>query len=949
MLNNPKSKFQMRSFIRFFLIQFILLSSVSAFTQTSYLGDEALPRDSAVITGRLDNGLIYYIRPNHKPEKRIEFRLVLNAGSILEDDDQQGLAHFIEHMAFNGTKDFSKNDLVNFLEKSGVNFGADLNAYTGFDQTVFMFQIPSDRNGLVDTAFMILENWAHELSFDHHEIDKERGVVHEEWRLGLGAQDRMMKKYLPVLLKGSRYAERLPIGKMSVIDSCKYSTITRFYHDWYRPDLMAVVVVGDIDPVYAEYQIKQHFKKVKDPENERKRVFYTIPNNGQPLIAVATDKEATGTTVALFRKMNKFYVKTNDNYRTRIKFDLFISMMNARLFEQTQDPESPFLYVGSDYGNFLARSLDAYTMFAAVKENRVDDAITALIHINKQIKRYGFTENELKRQKAEMISNLEKALEEKNKTESRKYVNEYVSNFLNEEPFPGIDYEVDFTKSVLPGITLDEVNQISYYFAKNNGLVVLVTGPEREGIEIPSEKTILDTLMAARHDEVVEYKEENLKTSLIEKPIAGGAIKSKTVNDEFGITEIKLDNGVNVVLKPTHFKNDEILMTSFGFGGTSVVPDEDFVSAYFANPIISMSGVGDFDQVALKKFLTGKDVSVHPEIGKISQGISGKSGKKDLETLFQLTYLYFTRPRKDTTAFKTFISKMVNQFKFMMSNPQAVFYDTLFKLATENSPRTMIIPTVAQLNSIDLNKAYSFFKNQFSNANGYTFVFTGSFNTDSIIPLITKYLGSLPSAEGKGIWKDVAPEFPPGITKAVVYKGTEPKSTVAIMMDEPFNYNPEERLKMKMLMKILNIRMRESMREEQGGVYGVRVRPTMNKYPKKEINMLISWGCAPENVNKLVQTVFLEMDTLKTDGPNEVNLLKAKETAIRGYETNFEKNSYWLNKIKNAWYYNEKLSGLKDIKARVETVTADDLKAMAKRYFDENNYLKVVLMPEEKK
>ncbi len=938
----------MKSFIRIFLIQFILILSVSLFSQEKYLATDPLPQDPDVIVGQLDNGLKYYIRQNHKPEKRVEFRLVVNAGSVLEDDDQQGLAHFIEHMAFNGTKDFSKNDLVNFLEESGVDFGADLNAYTSFDETVYMFQIPSDRQGLLDSAFMILENWAHELSFDPVEIDKERGVVHEEWRLGLGAQDRMMKKYIPIILKNSRYAVRLPIGKMSVIDSCSYDVIHRFYNDWYRPDLMAVVVVGDIDPAYAENQIKNHFQSVNNPDPERERVIYKIPNNGQPLVAVATDKEATFTNVTMFRKMNKLFIKTNDNYRTNIKFDLFISMLNERLYEITQEPDAPFIYAGAYYGGFLSRSLDAYTLSAMVKENRVNDAIKVLMQVNKQIKRYGFTEQEMERQKAAMVDRLDKMLSEKDKTESRVFVNEYVSNYLDQEPFPGIDYEVAYTKSVLPGIKLDAINQVAYYFAKNNGLVVLVTGPEKEGVIIPDEEEVLATLEKARNSEVSEFEEKTVGKSLIKNPLPGGTIVSQSENEEFGITEIKLDNGITVALKPTTFKNDEILMTSFGFGGTSIVPDDDFISAFFAGQILSRSGVGDFDQVALKKFLTGKNVSVHPQIGEISQGIAGKSGKKDLETLFQLAYLYFTQPRKDSTAFKTFLSQMTNQFKFMMSNPQAVFYDTIFKLATQNDPRTIIIPTEEQLKSIDLDKVYSFYKSLFDNADGYTFVFTGNFNKDTILPMITKYLGSLPSHKGETMWRDVSPEFPSGITDVTVHKGTEPKSMAAIMMDESFVNTPADRLKMNMLIKILRIRLRESMREDQGGVYGVSVRPNITKYPKEEINLLVSWGCAPENVDKLVQTVFREMDTLKIKGPNDVNLLKARETATRDYETNFEKNNYWLNKIKTAYFNEENMMTLENIKETINAVTSDDLKEMANRYFNNNNYLKVILMPEEK-
>jgi len=909
--------------------------------------ENKLPKDPQVIVGKLENGLTYYIRQNHKPENRIEFRMVLNAGSILEDDDQQGLAHFIEHMAFNGTEDFDKADLVNFLEKSGLDFGADLNAYTSFDETVYQFQMPSDRPGLVDSAFLVLENWAHKLSLDPVEIDKERGVVREEWRLGLGAQDRMMKKYIPIILKDSRYAERLPIGKMSVIDSCSYVAVERFYNDWYRPDLMAIIVVGDIDPAFAEEKIKSTFGRIKDPVNERERIVYDIPKNDLPLVAIATDKEATSTIAMLIRKLDKFNVKTEDDYRTKLKLDLYIGMLNARFFEEVQDPDAPFLYASSDYSGFLAKSLDAFTMFSVVKENRIDDAIGNMIQQNKRVKRYGFSKEELERQKARMLSNFEKALEEKDKTQSGKYVNEYVSNFLNHEPFPGIEYETDLVKKYLPGITLDEVNQMSYFIGKKDNLIALITAPEEKDVTVPSVEDVLATIESASKKQPEPYKEEALQTSLIQKPLPGGSIVEISKNDEFGTTELLLNNGVRVVLKPTDFKNDEILMTSFGFGGTSLASDEEYISASFANQIMSMSGIGNFNTVELSKFLTGKNVSVNPEIDDLSQGISGRSVKKDLETMFELTYLYFTEPRKDTTAFKTFRAQMTAQFKFMMSNPQAVFYDTIFKLATQNDPRTIVIPTQAQINSIKLDEAYSFYKNRFDNANGFTFVFVGNFKVDSISPLISKYLGSLPFDENTETWRDVDPEFPSGITEAHIHKGTEPKSSVVLMMDEKFDWNVESRLEMGILMKILNIRMRESMREDQGGVYGVQAQPTMQKYPKEEVNILIGWGCAPENVDNLVKTVFAEMDTLQMNGPETVNLEKAKEAMLRDFETNSEENMYWLGKLKNAKYYNEELLSLNRINEIINGISASRIQQLAKKYFNDDHYLKVILMPEE--
>ncbi|MCF6169797.1 MAG: insulinase family protein [Bacteroidales bacterium] len=925
----------------FFVTGFIVNAQVSI-----TVADDQLPQDTNVITGTLDNGLKYYIRKNSKPEQRVEFRLVVNAGSVLEDDDQQGIAHFNEHMAFNGTKHFDKNDLINFLEKSGVDFGADLNAYTSFDETVYMFQMPADRQGLLDSAFMVLEDWAHNVSYSDEEIDKERGVVHEEWRLGLGAEDRMMKKYIPIILKNSRYAERLPIGKMSVIDSCSPEALRRFYEDWYRPNLMAVIVVGDIDPVFAEEQIKDHFGKLKGPKKERPRTVYNIPDNDQPLVAIATDKEATYTIAALLYKKDKLPFETMNDYRLKLKIELYTSMLNARLFEILQDPDAPFLYGGVSYGSFLARSKDAYSMFVMVKENRINDAIALLIEENRRVKQFGFTENELQRQKAEMESNLQKAFQEKDKTDSRSFVGRYVSNFLEGKAFPGIENEVVLTNSFLPGITLDEINQLAFYMVKGSNLLVLITAPDKEGVRVPTEEEVLETIAGVEETVLTEYEDEAVAASLITNEPASGTVVKTSTDESFGTTTLYLNNGIKVTLKPTDFKNDEILMTSIGPGGTSVVSDEDYLSASFAGQIMSMSGVGDFDNIALKKYLTGKKVGVRPQIGVLSQGVSGNAVKKDLEDLFQLTYLYFTEPRKDTTAIKTFKSQMETQFRFMLENPQMVFYDTLYKLATQNDPRTIIIPTVEQINSIDLDKAWSFYKSSFSHAGDFEFVFVGNFTVEEITPLITKYLGSLPEGNGSS-WKNVKPRFPSGITEAVVNKGTEPKSSVAILMDGEFDWSLTNRLHAQLLMKALNIRLRESMREDQGGVYGVGARQSLARYPQPEYSIFVTWGCGPENVDTLVSTVFNEMKYLVRNGPEDEKLEKAKETYLRDLETNVKENKYWLQKIKDAGWYKTKMLTTDELKTLVNSTTKQDLKKAAGVYFTPDHYLKVVLMPEE--
>lgn len=936
----------MKTKTSFLLVLTLIISSIFSFAQEFNPSDK-LPQDPAVITGELENGIKYYIRQNSKPENRVEFRLALNAGSILEDDDQQGLAHFIEHMCFNGSEDFDKNELISYLEKSGVDFGADLNAYTSFDETVYMFQMPSDRQGLIDSAFLVLENWAHKVSFENEEIDKERGVVKEEWRLGLGAQERMMKIYIPILFDGSQYANRLPIGKMDIIDTAHYDVIKRFYKDWYRPDLMAVVIVGDIDPVSAEKQIKDHFGKIKGPEDKRPRIDFEIPDNDKPLVAIATDHEATMNMAALLFKHKKINTITNADYREKLLLDLYVQMMNARFFEIIQKPDAPIIYSGANYGGFIGRAIDTYSLYAVPKENKTNEAVALLIEENQRVKQFGFTTDELKRQKAQMLSRLEKALQEKDKTESRRFVQEYINNFLDQEPFPGIDYEVELSKTLIPDIKVEEINALAKQLITDKNMIVLLTGPEKEGVEMPTESEILTTITTAKAAELTAYQEEKIGDALITKELVGGKVIETKENEEFGYTWMKLSNGVEITLKPTTFKNDEILMTSFAAGGTSVVSDEDFVSAYFTSQIMEMSGVGDFDKIALNKFLTGKNLSVSAQIGTLSQSIRGNTVIKDMETFFQLIYLKFDSPRKDSVAFETFKSQMKTQFKFMSSNPRMMFYKKFRELSVSNSPRTIVIPSEEQIDGINLDKSYEFYRNAFSNAADFKFFFVGNFEIETITPLIEKYLGSLTTNDKKSNWIDRNIKFPDGITQAIVNKGTEPKSMVGLMVKNDFDYNIKNRFELQMLIKILSIRLRENMREDQGGVYGVQVQQNAALYPTPDYNIFIAWGCSPDNVDTLVNTVFTEMDYLIDNGPGDVNLKKATETFFRDLESNQEENKYWLNKLKDSQWLNSDLYSVEELTDLVNDITKEDLQKAALKYFTKDHYLKVVLMPEE--
>jgi len=932
-----------RSIILFLTFFFLTLPAVL----TAQTASDTLPQDPAVITGTLPNGLRYYIRHNEKPKDRVEFRMVVNAGSILENDSQQGLAHFCEHMAFNGSKHFTKNQLVDFLEETGMRFGADLNAYTSFDETVYQFQIPSDRQGLLDSAFLILEDWSHNLLFNHEEIDKERGVIREEWRLGLGAQDRMQKKYFPVLFRGSRYAERLPIGKMDIVMHCPYDTLISFYHDWYRPDLQAVIVVGDIDPAYAEKAIREHFTPIPNPSPERPRKMYGLPDNDQPILAVATDKEATNNQVAVFWKHNKSHLITRRDYRKDLMHSLIAGMLNDRLSEISRKPDAPFMYAGCAYGGFLVRTKDAWQCFAIPKTNKIKESLARILEENMRAKKYGFTEGELQRQKATLLSNYENMLKEKDKTNSSSYVDEYVRNFLEQEAFPGIENEYKMVKEMLPGITLSSLNRMMDMMLTGRNTEILVTGPDKEDNIVPDTTQLLQVYKTALAAPLTPYVDKAVTGKLVTDPLPGAEIVSRKEDKTFGFTEITLANGVTVVMKPTTFKNDEILMNSYNFGGSSLVPSDKAFMANMTPSVIQQCGIGKLSATDLQKYLSGKKVKVSPAINELYEGISGSSTQKDLETMLQLTYLYFTHPRKDEEAFQAFKSQLSNQIRYLRSNPQVVFVDTLFKLATGNDPRYARVPTEQQVNDLNLDEILNFYKERFADADGFRFYFVGSFSTDSLIPLVQKYLGSLPDIHREDMWRDVSPKFPDGITKAEVHKGTEPKSMVAILMEDKFDWNIKDRIIYKFVTNILNIRLRETMRESESKTYGVGVQQGATKLPKPQYTLLVNWGCSPENVDGLITTAFSIMKAMQDSLPSTENMEKSRETLLRGLETDNEQNSYWLDKLMHSSINGDKLLTKEEISKVIEGVTPEEVQNAARKYFTENHYLQVVLKPEK--
>jgi zinc protease len=910
--------------------------------------NKPIPADADIKIGRLDNGLTYYIKVNKKPEQRIELRLAINAGSICETDGQQGLAHFCEHMCFNGTKNFPSNKMISMLEEMGVKFGAELNAGTSFDETIYMLKVPTDKIEWINRGFQVLEDWAHQVSMEDNEIDKERGVIVEEWRLGLGADDRMQSKYIPVILKDSKYAERLPIGKVNILESFPYDTLRAFYKSWYRPDLMAVVVVGDIDPKLAEDKVKEYFGRIPKAVNPKTRVEFPVPDNIEPLVSVVKDKEASGFDAVIVFKHPKSDNISYADYRNQLMQSLYTGMLNNRFQEVGQKPDAPFLYAQADYGSFIGRTVEGYSLYVSAKENQIEKSLEVVLTENERVRKFGFTATEFEREKRSILSMYEKMVKESDKTESGSYADEFVRNYLTKESIPGIKKEFEITREYLPGITLEEINKMGQKWITDKNIIAWITAQEKEGVRVPTENQVMNLIKSVKTMKIEAYVDKVSDVPLLsEKPLASALIK-KTENKEFGFTELLFGNGVRMILKPTDFKNDEILISAFSPGGTSLYPDSDIMSASLAATIITQSGLGEYDLTGLQKKLSGNTARITPFISELREGINGSCSPKDLETMLQLNYLYFTHTRRDENAFDAFMSRVRNSIKPMRSTPQAIFADTLSKIVSQNSPRVFAIPSDAQIDRINLDRSVGIFKERFADASDFTYFMLGNFKVDDVIPLLETYIGGLPSIKRKDTWKDVTPGFPKGLVVVDVPKNSEPQSTVAMVWKGNFKWKDKDRQGFTMLMNILSIKCRESMREDQGGVYGVSISGSTSKFPKPKYSINSSWGCSPDNIKKLSQTVLDEMGKIKKDGPADIDLNKVKETLIRERETRLKENSFWLAALQGHYINNDRLLSLEDYKAFINSYSGDDIKAIARKYLNTESYVQVELTPAAK-
>lgn len=905
-----------------------------------------VPIDARITTGQLGNGLRYWIRENSEPKNRAELRLVVRAGSVLEDGDQQGLAHLVEHLAFNGSEHFPRQALVDFMESIGMRFGPDLNAFTGFDETVYQLMIPTDSREIIEKSFLILEDWAHGLTFDPRAVEKERGIVIEEWRLGQGAAERMRAMQFPVLFRGSRYAERMPIGTMESIEKFDDKDLKRFYHTWYRPDLMAVIAVGDFDRGRILDLVKKHYAGIRRAEGTPARPDYPVPDHKDLLFAVATDKEQTNSSVAIYHKLPVADQSTVESYRQMLVERLFNAMLNDRFAEIAQKPGAAFLGAASSKGR-LVGSKDIFALSALVPEGGIARAVQALHAEGERVARFGFTETELERKKSEMLRAFERAFTERATEDSGDLAEEFTRSFLQGEPTPGIAWEYEAHKRFMPGITLAEINRLAREWMTGPNRVVMVNAPEKAGVAVPTGEELAAVIESVKTEELAAYKDMTTDKPLLAALPEPGSIVSTRTRPGIGVTEWTLSNGARIVLKPTNFKEDEILMRAMSPGGISLATDENLIPANTAEQVVSSGGLGAFSALDLEKKLAGKAVFVRPTIGELDEGLAGSASPRDAETLFQMIYLEFTAPRPDPAVFEVMKAQLKAVLENRTKSPEVVFSDKLRTTMQRDQPRFRPM-TVDELPNMDLEKSFAFYRDRFADASDFTFVFVGNLNLDAIKPLVCRYLASLPSLRRPETWKDWRVPPPEGVVKRTVEMGVESKSLTAVVFSGAFEYNLKNRDAIEGASQVLENRLRKLLREKLSGTYSVSVEPSVSKIPREEFRVGIQLGADPNRIDELSRAIFEEIGRLQRAGPGKGEVEEVRKAESRDYETSSRQNGWWLSQLTERYKLGEDPAEVLRIPDAIAHITKEAVREAARKYFNTERYVQVTLYPEKK-
>ena len=932
----------------------LLLNAVLLLAATTLSAQEApqkLPMDPEVRYGKLDNGLTYYIRHNEQPKQRCEFHIAQAVGAILEEDHQNGLAHFLEHMAFNGTKHFEGKGIINYFESIGVNFGGNINAYTSIDETVYrLSDVPTYRKGIIDSALLVMHDWSCALSLLDEEIDAERGVILEEWRTGRTARRRIWRELNAKMYPGTQYAKRDVIGDTAVINNFAYQALRDYYHKWYGPDNQAIIVVGDIDVDSIEKKIQALWANVPRRANYGERPIYTVNHNDKPLVAIVTDPEAQGSRITLeykFDQLPEALQGTAQEYMLNLVRELVCDMLDNRFSELALDPKASFTAGGCQYGEAV-KLMDAFYAIYIPKEGRETEALNDLLYQLEKMHRYGFTQSELDRVKSEKLNAMEKYYNERNTRKNITLARECIRHFEDGESMPGAQWEYDFVQAMLPMLSLETANNVAKALIHANPTVA-ISGPEKEGVNIPSEETILAALGGMSELAIEAPAEEAVDNELVKKAPRKGKIKAIRYNEDIEATEWMLSNGIKVVFHPTEFKADEILMQGFSKGGFSQVKTADLSSAAVATSIIQFSGIGRFNATQLEKALAGKTVSVSPEIAEKTERIQGSSAVKDLETMLQLTYLYFTAPRRDEEAYQTLVSIFRNQLANRDKNPKTTFSDSIQMMSTNHSERTVIFDTTT-LKSVNLDKALAVYKARFANPADFTFVFVGNIDPkdQKVKDLICQWLGGLKTK--KNCHEQIVDHH---ITVALGqqknYFSRQMETTTASNRIQytsyEMPYTMANDLNMEIIGRILSTRYLESIREREGGSYGVGTYGYMNILPTPSAGLIMQFDTDPKKQERLMEINHEEVQAIIDNGPLASDLQKEKESMLKDYQEDLEKNSYWRQSLYMYYMYGE--NNIRDYKAAVEGITAETVQETLRQLVAAGNMFEVVMFPAE--
>lgn len=908
------------------------------------------PLDPNVKRGVLENGLTYYIRHNALPEKRADFYIAQKVGSMQEEDSQAGLAHFLEHMAFNGTTNYPGKSMLEYLQDSGLKFGANINAYTSFDETVYyVSQVPTSHVNLVDSVLLVLYDWSSGIALEESEIDSERGVIREEWRTRGGAQQRLWEKLLPIMFPDSKYANRMPIGDIDVINNFKPEEIRAYYKKWYRPDLQGIIIVGDFDADEMETKVKELFGKIPAPVNPAKREYYPVADNVEPIITVATDPEATNAQLMIFYKHDptpdEFKLSQAGFVTNYVKAAISV-MINERLSEIVQKPNAPFTGASAYDGDyFVAKTKEAWTVVGRSAEDKIEDALAALIRESERMKRFGFTASEYERARTNILKSYENAYKNRDKQKDDSYAQEYVKSFTDNEPIPGIEFEYNMINAVAPNIPVEVINQVAAQFIHDDNMVVAITGPQKEGLVYPNEKELLELINSVKAENIEAHKEEVSDEPLIsELPTVGSIVKIE--KDEVMDASVwTLQNGMKIVLKSTEFKNDQIIMSATSPGGYSFYAEEDPINVKVMSSVMTLGGVGNFSNTELSKVLVGKTASAGPSISLTSQGFSGSSSINDFETMLQLVYLYFTAPRTDEDSFQSFIQRLETSMKNQEADPMLAFKDEINNAIYGDNALVKRL-RIEDLAKIDYARIMEMYKKQFSNPGSFVFTFVGNIDEEKVKPIIEQYLASLPGDASKTDFVKVPMDVNTGKTEKIFERSMQnPKASVFIASTGKMERSQKNSLVMSIFDQILNILYTEKVREDEGGTYGVSVGGSISRYPEGQTLLQISYDTDPSKAEVLNEIIHRELKGIADNGPRAEDFNKVKEYMLKQITEAVKENGYWLNVLSTKYYYGEDMySDYNDI---LKSITVKDIQNFAKELLSQNNEAIVMMMPTE--